>query len=153
MLCCYKNQTLVGYAVVRSDTHSETGLRTSILADLIARHDDPEIIRTLWAAAYRTAQQAGSDILEVLGFPPNVRQVGLEWNPYRRSYPACPFYYKAVDPELQNMLANGAEWYASPFDGDASLIRPSYATPAAASPTGKQDTADGVCAEAVAQGR
>jgi hypothetical protein len=125
VLCCYNNGELAGYAVVRSDTNQENGLRTSIIADLVARNDDPEVVRALWVAAYDHARDAGSDTLEVLGFPPAIRGVGAEWNPYRRKYPACPFYYKAADTELHKTLADGAAWYASPFDGDATLIRPS----------------------------
>jgi hypothetical protein len=130
VLCCYKQAELVGYTVVRSDTNQETGLRTSIIADLVAKQDDPEVVRVLWAAAYDTAKHAGSHILEVLGFPPSIRQVGLKWHPYRRKYPACPFFYKATDPLLHKALSDGAAWYASPFDGDATLIRPSYSTSA-----------------------
>jgi hypothetical protein len=126
VLSCYKGAELTGYAIVRSDTNQEYGQRTSIIADLVAKGDDPEVVKALWAAAYQVAKQEGSHVLEVLGFPPGIRQVGLQWNPYRRKYPACPFYYKANDPALHQALADGAVWYASPFDGDASLIRPSY---------------------------
>lgn len=132
VLCCYKGAELAGYAVVRSDTNQENSLRTSIIADLVAKGDDPEIVKVLWAAAYEVAKRERSHVLEVLGFPSGIRQVGLRWNPYRRKYPACPFYYKAADPALQQALADAALWYASPFDGDASLIRPSY--PVAGSP-------------------
>jgi len=126
VLCCHHEQDLVGYTIVRNDTKPENNLRSSIIADLIAKNDDPEIVRALWSAAYDYAKESGSDILEMLGFPPVIRNVGAQWNPYRRKYPACPFYYKATDPELHKALANGAQWYASPFDGDATLIRPSY---------------------------
>jgi hypothetical protein len=130
VLCCHKNGELVGYTVIRTDTNHENGLQTSIIADLVASHDDPEIVRALWTAAYGHAKYAGSHILEVLGFPPAIRQVASAWNPYLRKYPACPFYYKAADPELHKALSDGAVWYASPFDGDATLIRPSYSTSA-----------------------
>jgi hypothetical protein len=129
VLCCYQGRELVGYTVVRTDTNRENGLRTSIIADLVVRRDDPEVVKALWKAAYDYAHHAGSHILEVLGFPPSIRHVVSQWNPYLRKYPACPFYYKAADPELHKTLSDGALWYASPFDGDATLIRPSYATP------------------------
>jgi hypothetical protein len=127
-LCCYQDQELIGYAVVRSDANPQNGLRTSIIADMVAKNDDPEVVRSLWLAAYKHAGDTGSDVLEVLGFPSEIRNVGAEWNPYRRKYPACPFYYKATDPELHRILANGSAWYASPYDGDATLIRPSYSS-------------------------
>jgi len=128
VLCCRKDGELVGYAVIRTDTDQETGLRKSIIADTLARQDEPEIVRALWAAAYESARLAGSDVLEVMGFPPAIRNVCAEWNPYVRKYPACPYYYKAADPALHAALADGEAWYATPFDGDATLIRPSYSS-------------------------
>lgn len=132
VLCCYESGRLAGYAVVRSDTNPQTSLRTSVLADIVARADRPEIVQALWAAAYDHAKRIGSDTLEVLGFPPALRAVGARWHPYLRKYPSCPFYYKAAEPWLQEILADPNAWYASPYDGDATLIRPSYSTVAAA---------------------
>jgi hypothetical protein len=153
VLCCYKQAELVGYAIVRNDTNQENGSRTSIIADLVARQDDPAVVKALWAAAYNYAKQAGSHVLELLGFPTSIREAAAEWNPYSRKYPACPFYYKAADPELHGTLADGAAWYASPYDGDATLIRPSYATPAQldTSPIKMQDTADKIVRETLNQ--
>ena len=45
---------LVGYAVVRSDTDPQDGLRKSVIADTLVRQDDPEIVKALWTAAYET---------------------------------------------------------------------------------------------------
>jgi hypothetical protein len=128
VLCCHKNRELVGYAVIRTDTDPQNGLRKSIIADTLVRQDDPEIVKVLWAAAYESAKLAGSHVLEVLGFPPSIRRACSEWNPYARKYPACPYYYKAADPLLHEALSDGAAWYATPFDGDATLIRPSYSS-------------------------
>jgi hypothetical protein len=130
VLGCYRQEELLGYVVVRTDANQENGLRTSIIADTLVRNDDPEIVKTLWSAAFDCAKRAGSDVLEVVGFPASIRNVVSDWNPYRRKYPACPFYYKAADPALQTALTEEAAWYASPFDGDATLIRPSYSTSA-----------------------
>jgi hypothetical protein len=126
VLCCHKDGKLDGYAVVRSDTDRQNGLRKSIIADMVARQDDPVVIQALWVAAYEHAKSLGSHVLEVQGFPANIRAVCSDWRPYRRKYPACPYYYKAVDPLLHTALGDAADWYACPFDGDATLIRPSY---------------------------
>lgn len=128
ILCCYKDKELVGYAVIRTDTDSQDGLKKSIIADTLVRHDDTEIVKALWAEAYKTARLNGSHVLEVMGFPPSIRQSCSEWKPYLRKYPACPYYYKAADPILQRQLSEGTAWYATPFDGDATLIRPSYSS-------------------------
>jgi hypothetical protein len=104
-------------------------VQKSLVADILAKHDDPEVLRALLIAAYDDAKRAGSYILELLGFPQNIRRVFLQWNPYLRKYPACPFYYKAADPVLHKALSDGMAWYATPFDGDTTLIRPSFSSP------------------------
>ena len=141
VLCCYKGSELLGYTVVRNDTNSENGLRTSIIADLVAKDDDSDVLQTLLTAAYNRAKKAGSHTFELLGFPLRIRQAALAWNPYRRKYPACPFFYKAANPELHKTLSDATAWYASPYDGDATLIRPSYAT-SSASENSKQEVRD-----------
>jgi hypothetical protein len=122
VLCCRDNGVLLGYAVVRSDPESSNGLRRSLLADMLVRRDDPSVIRSLLIAAYDCAKQANSDVFEVLGFPPNIRELCYEWKPYVRKYPACPFFYKAADRSLHHALCDGSAWYASPFDGDTTLM-------------------------------
>jgi hypothetical protein len=126
VLCCRRNGVLVGYAIIRDDPN-HGGLRKSAVSDLLVENDDPLVTAALCKAAYAHADSVGSPVLEVFGFPPNIRKVIALGNPYQRKYPACPFYYKAVNPQLQEMLRSGIPWYASPFDGDATLIRPSYA--------------------------
>src|SRR5215469_702368 len=121
-LCCREKGRLLGYLVIRDDPGYLSGLRRSLIADILVRQDDPEILKALMVAAYQHAQRAGSHVLEVLGFPVNVRRVCSQWNPYRRKYPACPFYYKAADPSLHKVLASSGVWYASPYDGDATLM-------------------------------
>jgi hypothetical protein len=149
VLCCHENRDLVGYAVIRTDTDQETGLRTSIIADLLARNDDLEIVKALCVAAHDHARDIGSHVLELVGFPPAIRNVCSQWGPYTRAYPACPFLYKAADPALQRTLSDGLAWYASPFDGDTTLIRPSYSSASLPSTsrvqtTGQGDTSVGV---------
>jgi hypothetical protein len=128
VLHCYDGGNLKGYAVVRNDTDPRDGTRRSVIADLIAKQDDPEVVRVLWAAAYEHAKSVRSDILEVQGFPSHIREVSYAWHPYRRKYTASPYYYKAADPVLHKTLSDPAVWYACPFDGDATLIRPSYSS-------------------------
>lgn len=126
-LCCYEHDELMGYAVVRHDP-SANGTQKSMVADMLVTQDRPDVVETLWRAAYESAKQAGSDVFEVLGFPNSIRRACSAWRPYQRKYPACPFYYRAANPELHTTLGDGAAWYASPFDGDTTLIRPSYSS-------------------------
>jgi hypothetical protein len=138
VLCCHKDGELAGYAVLRTDTDPENGLKKSVIADTFVKQDDPEIVKALWAAAYESAKREGSHVLEVLGFPPSIRLACAEWKPYVRKYPASPYYYKAADPALHEALSDAAAWYATPFDGDGTLIRPSYPTSAVTSAPGMQ---------------
>ena len=122
VLCCRAGDKLVGYAVIRNDGVRRNGPRRTVIADMLAIQDDPKILRSLLVAAYKNGKRAGSHIVEVLGFPENIRHLCSPWNPYLRKYPACPYYYKAVDPELHKTLSEGSAWYATPFDGDTTLM-------------------------------
>jgi hypothetical protein len=128
VLCCYRNRELLGYAVVRHDPFEENALRRSIIADTLVKRDDPAIVKALWLAAYHRARRAGSHVLEVLGFPPSIRHACAQWRPYSRKYPACPFYYKAPAANLHKTLSEADAWYASPFDGDTTLVQPSFSS-------------------------
>ena len=128
VLCCHKGGKLDGYAVVRSEVDPRDGLRKSTVADMIVRQDDPAVIHALLVAAYEHAKNDGSDILEIQGFTADVRGVYSDWAPYQRKFPACPYFYKATDPVLHRVLGDPKAWYACAFDGDASLIRPSYSS-------------------------
>jgi hypothetical protein len=61
-------------------------------------------------------------VLEVIGFPEAIRTVLTESKPYVRRLPACPFYYRASDPELHRTLTRSSEWYACAFDGDTTMM-------------------------------
>lgn len=122
VLCAYEGNELAGYVIVRHEPPSSTtGLQRSVIADIIARRDEPRVLTALWIAAYEESKLAGSHTFEVLGFPPAIRQLGLQWHPYIRKYPACPFYYKAADAARHEMLKNGDVWYAGPYDGDTTV--------------------------------
>jgi hypothetical protein len=121
VLGCYLGSRLLGYGVVRHDQQVSDGLRRSIVADLMIDDGAPQVMDYLLAAILKSAKDAGSHVLEVMGFPKEIRQKFLQWKPYSRNYPACPYLYKARDPVLHQKLANENAWYACPFDGDATL--------------------------------
>jgi hypothetical protein len=110
-----------GYAVVVTERDRSLGLQKAGLADLLVAGDDPGVTRELLFGAYELAKTNSCDVLEVLGFPEVIRQICMEGKPYRRSYPACPFFYKTDKPGLVDLLATERAWYACPFDGDATL--------------------------------
>lgn len=138
VLACYKHKKLTGYAVIRDDEPDEIGFRKSIIADVLVLNDDSAVIRALLSAAHDHAKRAGSHVLEIIGFPDAIRRALVQTRPYQRKYPSCPYYYKAADPALHKVLADPEAWYACPFDGDATLIRPSYSSASASSPLEEQ---------------
>lgn len=121
-LCCRSGHRLLGYAIVRHRTEHETGMRRAVLADLLVAGDDREASAALLAAAFDHAVRRKSHVFEIVGFPRNVRDILLGWNPYSRRYPSCPFLYKATDPAVDAILAHEDAWYASPMDGDTTLM-------------------------------
>lgn len=121
VLAAYRADTLVGYAVLFSKRDNESGLRYCSLADVFVANDEADVIAALVSAGHRMAKQAEHHLLEVIGFPQQVRRICEQGNPYSRQYPACPFYYKAPETLLNSELASAQNWYASPYDGDGSL--------------------------------
>jgi len=119
---CQGENGFTGYAIVRIESEPETGLRRCWLADILVDDDNPEVISALITRACNVAEESDCHVFEVLGFPKNLRQVLLQWRPYTRRYPACPFYFKAKDHELHRVLQETESWYASPFDGDTTLM-------------------------------
>jgi len=118
---CYAADRLVGYGITRHYTASKDGLRRSIIADLMMEGDDPGIGQQLLTGMYQSAKHAGSHVLEVMGFPKEIREMFCTQNPYSRNYPGCPFFYKASDRVLHERLADEDAWYACPFDGDGTI--------------------------------
>jgi hypothetical protein len=121
IFACSAENKLAGYVIVRHEQEVTSGIRRSLVADMMIQDDDPVVLEHLLAAAFQASKKSGCHVLEVMGFPQNIRQKLLKLKPYTRKYPACPFYYKARERSLHEKLANESVWYASPFDGDATL--------------------------------
>jgi hypothetical protein len=122
VLCCRRSDLLLGYAIVHHVTDPETGLRRSMLTDLLVAQDDRRVTATLLAAAFEFCARTNNHVFEVLGFPQEVRQILLRWRPYVMSNPSCPFLYKAANRSLNETLADEKIWYAGPLDGDTTLM-------------------------------
>jgi len=121
-LCCHRSGRLLGYAIVRHMQDRDTGMRRAVLADLLVAGDDRAATAALLAAALEHCTRMKSHVFEVLGFPKDVREILLGWNPYSRRYPSCPFFYKAPDRSIDAILAEESAWYAGPMDGDTTLM-------------------------------
>jgi len=118
---CYLQGKLLGYALVRHDPPAADGSCRSLLADLMVSGDEDVIVERLISAAYRNSKSRGATVLEVMGFPTNIRRAMLRLRPYVREYPADPFFFKVRDKALQEILAAESAWYATPYDGDSTI--------------------------------
>ncbi len=122
VVCCYRAGELAGYAIVRTNSPYKNSLQRSILADILAKRDDPQVLRALLVGCCDQAERIGADILEVGCVPLQVLQLCIDSKAYVRTLPACPFNYKANDPELHRALNCSTAWYASAYDGDTTLM-------------------------------
>jgi hypothetical protein len=122
VLCCHLHGCLVGYAIAQYTMDRDTGLRRCSIVDMLIDGNAPDVAENLLATAYSDAQDSGADVFEILGFPQNLRGILLRWRPYLRKYPAFPFFYKTRDRALGRVLTAEDVWYATPFDGDTTLM-------------------------------
>jgi hypothetical protein len=121
VVCCRRPGKVVGYVAVAREEVKDIGLIRSKIVDVFVEKDDPEIIDQLFSAGLELARAQGSHVLELFGFPKETRGRFISGNPYCRRFPSWPYFYKAMDRGIQTDLENEGLWYASPFDGDASL--------------------------------
>lgn len=112
---------LVGYTALTIEDADDIGLRRTRIADLIAEHDDPDLIDALLGEALRQAKTNGSHILELVGFPARIRARMTAGRAFARQLPAWQFWYKATRTILAERLQHEDAWYGSPYDGDTSL--------------------------------
>jgi hypothetical protein len=122
VLCCHRFERLVGYAIVQHTIERETGMRRSMLADILVEQDDSSVTEALLEAAYSNAAVSGDYLFEVVGLPRNIKQILMRWNPYVTTYPTDPLIYKTADEALDRTLADENAWYAGPLDGDMTLM-------------------------------
>jgi hypothetical protein len=121
LVCASIGSQLLGYmAVVRQDAR-HLGLARARVADIFVERDDPEIIRQLLHQSAEHARRTGAAMLEVIGLPQPLRRIFEALRPFELVDDSWPFLYKAVDPALQETLADESVWYAGLFDGDGSV--------------------------------
>lgn len=114
----WRDSRLVGYAVmVRADT-PRIGLTRFRIADLVAKDDEPSIVRALHAATQQTARREKVHMLEVNGFPTHIRSLLQRARPFRLVNDSWPYLYKTHDPTLRAALESPDRWYPTLLDGD-----------------------------------
>jgi hypothetical protein len=122
VLCCYREGTLLGYAVVAQEDVDQIGLTRSKIADLVVEGDDPELVGQLLRGVYDYAKSSGSHVLEVIGFPSSISDTFRTANPHFRKMQSWPYFYLALDNGFHKELEDDKAWFACPFDGDTSLF-------------------------------
>lgn len=111
---------LRGYAVFKVQ---DPGLGVSRMRMVDYQTLDPQddLLPGFLDVALRRCHATGIHVLEQLGCDLPKSATFERFAPYRRELPCRPFYYRAVDPQLDAELANPDVWEPSPYDGDASF--------------------------------
>lgn len=122
VLCCYRADELVGYAVVTQEKLEQFGIVRSKIADLFVESDSPDLVNQLLKGIYDYSKETGSHLLEVLGFPASIRDILLQSNPHSRALQSWPYFYFSSRSEFHDNLSNEEVWFACAFDGDTSLF-------------------------------
>ena len=121
-VCARRAGKLVGYAVLTRENSDEIGLMRSRISDFIAQRDEPDLIDALLLAAFQQASRDGSYMTEIIGFPEVIRERVMAGRAHSRLLPSWPFWQKLIGSVLCNtIISHESAWYASSFDGDASL--------------------------------
>jgi len=121
VLVARKNGFLAGYMVLTREDSPAIGLKRYLVADFFVAGDAPEVIDALLALAYTTASKDGIHTVEWIGFPEGIRSRFMATGPLMRKMPSWQFWYKVVRFKNLPKLKCPEAWYASSFDGDASL--------------------------------
>lgn len=121
VLRCRSGGRLQGYLILWREHVAEIGLERMKIVDLIAADDDAATVDALLHAGMELAREAGCHVLELIGFPEEIRSRAERLRPMARSYPAFPVYYKGVAEGLHEALIAPQMWYPSLYDGDGTL--------------------------------
>jgi hypothetical protein len=114
---------LAGYLIMKRQDQEQVGLRRFGVVDIQVARDEPDLILSMMAAALEHAAHSGVDVVEAVGFNKWKRDLLERLNPHHRTYPSCPYLYKARSDltTLRAALAHTDAWDPSQIDGDASL--------------------------------
>ena len=109
---------MVGYAVIMRVDNPNIALKRSRIVDMLVERNDPDTVRQLLEFSLDYTADDGSHMLEVVGFPGEIRKTLQDYSPYQHRKEAWPFLYKTTDPQLGELMAQEGNWYATSVDGD-----------------------------------
>ncbi len=113
---------LKGYAVLVREDAPQIGLKRMKIADIFVDEDDPKVMQALLAGAYDYATAKQCHVLELIGLPGKTRAMAMKNKPLSRPMATFPFFYKALNEDVKDTLADPASWCVTAYDGDTSLI-------------------------------
>ena len=111
-----------GYFTYRFEQREDIGLRRLQVVDMFIHPENNRAIRALISHLLRVAAESNAQIVEVVGGAENISAALRTLKPIRRRRPSKRYFYKAIDPEIMNILADPQSWHATYFDGDESLL-------------------------------
>ena len=112
---------LRAYCILKRQDHPQSGLTRMRLVDYQCLDPAEDHLPALLNAAIARCKAENIHTLEHVGCALPKMAAFDQYAPYRRKLPAWPFYYHAVDPELNATLGDPNVWDPSNFDGDARL--------------------------------
>lgn len=112
---------LSAYGIFLQQDNLAVGLRRVRLVDFRALSGREHSLAWVMSAALARCRAEGVHMLECVGFGQPTRSLLEAHAPYRRRLPACMFFYKAADRQLDQQLTSAAHWDVCPYDGDGSL--------------------------------
>jgi hypothetical protein len=121
IITAYKNKVLVGYLILSHIKSNNSGFNKMVINDLIVQGNMPDLILGLVKEAFLHAKKNNVDLLQITGFPDDIRNELKLFKPYRRKYSFSRFWYYVVNKNLEEPLKKKSIWYASIFDGDSSI--------------------------------
>jgi hypothetical protein len=122
IICFDRGAGLDGYAVVVRESVPAIGLRRIKVADLFVAGDDPAVADALLTAAFEYGLAKRCHVLEVIGLAEPLRDRALVHKPFKRPMAVFPFYYKALNEDLEGPLASADGWAVTAYDGDTALL-------------------------------
>jgi hypothetical protein len=112
---------LDGYAIFFRDDNRKFDLKRMRLVDFQTLNGNHHLLASMLAEALRRCRAEGVQMLEVIGYCPEKREVVDKVIPYRRRLPSWMYFYRTKNRELAEQLKSADVWDPSGFDGDSSF--------------------------------
>lgn len=118
LLTARRRGNLAGYVILVRSQHPTWGLVANVIEDLQTEDGDPDLIDSLFVAAWRASRADGFDLMECDGFSHATRAVAERRVTLRHSVGHWQSFYFATDRALRAELADQSLWNLSRYDSD-----------------------------------